>query len=254
MHYTYIGKSGYELGEAFRQDAEKCGVEFYEAEAVKLTRQNGVWTTVFDNGEEIHSKAIIFAAGASHKRLHIPGEDKFIGNGVSFCALCDGSLYRDKVVAVIGGGDTALDDALYLSDIASKVYLIHRRKEFRGSPQSIIKIDAKANIETVLSANVIQINGDDRVESVTLENGNEIATDGVFIAIGMTPQTNLISGIVEIDGYGYAVSDESGITKAEGLFVAGDVRTKKLRQVVTAVSDGANAAISAVEYLKSLNE
>ena len=249
-----VGKSGYELGETFRQDAEKCGVEFYEAEAVKLTRQNGVWTTVFDNCEEIHSKAVIFAAGASHKRLHIPGEDKFIGNGVSFCALCDGSLYRDKVVAVIGGGDTALDDALYLSDIASKVYLIHRRKEFRGSPQSIIKIDAKANIETVLSANVIQINGDNRVESVTLDNGNEIATDGVFIAIGMTPQTNLISSIVEIDPYGYAVSDESGITKAEGLFVAGDVRTKKLRQVVTAVSDGANAAISAVEYLKGLNE
>lgn len=249
-----VGKSGYELGEAFRQDAEKCGVEFYEAEAVKLTHQNGVWTTVLDNGEELHSKAVVYATGASHKRLHISGEDKFIGNGVSFCALCDGALYRDKAVAVIGGGDTALDDALYLSNIASKVYLIHRREEFRGSPQSILKINAKANIETVLSANVIQINGDDRVESVTLNNGNEIVVDGVFIAIGMTPQTNLLSGMVEIDNYGYTVSDESGITKAEGLFVAGDVRTKKLRQVVTAVSDGANAAISAVEYLKSLDE
>ncbi|MBQ8164558.1 MAG: FAD-dependent oxidoreductase [Clostridia bacterium] len=246
-----VGKSGYELGEAFRQDAEKFGAEFYEGKALKITQKNAFWVTEFDNGESVESKAVIYAAGASHKRLHIPGEDKFLGNGVSFCALCDGALYQNKTVAVVGGGDTALDDALYLSDIAAKVYLIHRRTEFRGAQKNILKVKKKTNIETVLAVNVTGINGDSRIEAITLDNGNKITVDGVFIAIGMAPQTDVLGDIVEIDDYGYVIADETGITKAPGLFAAGDVRTKKLRQVITAASDGANAAISAIEYLKS---
>ena len=252
---TYLGlagKSGYDLGELFRTDAENTGVEFYEGEAVRLTRRDNVWLTEFDNGEVIEAKAVIYAAGTSHKNLNVPGEEKFIGSGVSFCALCDGSLYRGKTAAVIGGGDTALDDALYLSDIAAKVYLIHRRNEFRGSPKTVEKVLAKANIETVLEASVAEIIGDDRIEAVRLNNGKTLAVDGVFVAIGMTPKTELLKGIVGLDEYGYAVADESGITSAPGLFVAGDVRTKRLRQVVTAVSDGANAAVSAIDYLKSI--
>ena len=246
-----VGKSGYELGEAFRQDAEKLGVEFYEAEAIKLTRKHDVWITEFDNGETIESSAIIYAAGASHKKLGVSGEEEFSGNGVSFCALCDGAFYQDKTVAVIGGGDTALDNAIYLSDIAQKVYLIHRRDEFRGSEKHVEIVKAQANIETVLSANLTEIVGDGQVEAVILDNGDRIAVDGVFIAVGMNPQSELLNDIVAVDDYGYVVADETGETKASGLFVAGDVRRKKLHQVVTAVADGANAAVSAVEYLKN---
>lgn len=247
-----VGKSGYELGEIFRQDAEKMGILFYEAKALKITQNSGYWSTEFDNGETIESKTVIYAAGASHKKLNVKGEDEFIGNGVSFCALCDGALYQNKTVAVVGGGDTALDDALYLSDIAQKVYVIHRRDEFRGSQKSVIQVKNTSNIQTILKANVTEIIGDNQVESITLDTGRKIAVDGVFIAIGMEPQTEILKEIIEIDPYGYAVADETGITKAPGLFVAGDVRTKKLRQVVTAVSDGANAAVSVVDYLKSL--
>ena len=247
-----VGKSGYELGEIFRQDAEKMGILFYEAKALKITQNSGYWSTEFDNGETIESKTVIYAAGASHKKLNVKGEDEFIGNGVSFCALCDGALYQNKTVAVVGGGDTALDDALYLSDIAQKVYVIHRRDEFRGSQKSVIQVKNTSNIQTILKANVTEIIGDNQVKSMTLDTGRKIAVDGVFIAIGMEPQTEILKEIIEIDPYGYAIADETGITKAPGLFVAGDVRTKKLRQVVTAVSDGANAAVSVVDYLKSL--
>lgn len=247
-----VGKSGYDLGEAFRGDAEKFGVEFYEGTAVELVQNDGFWLTKFEGGETVESKAVIYAAGAKHRRLNIPGEEEFIGNGVSFCALCDGSFYENKTVAVIGGGDTALDDTLYLSDIAKKVYLIHRRNEFRASGKSVLAVKEKSNVETVLSANVSQIVGDGKVEAITLDNGRTLSVDGVFIAVGMVPESQMLEDIVELDKNGYAVADETGITSARGLFVAGDVRTKKLRQVVTAVSDGANAAISAVEYLKDI--
>lgn len=249
-----VGKSGYELGEMFRQDAEKFGVEFYEATATDMEAQNGYWTTKFDNGESIESRAIIYAAGAAHRTLNIPGEEKFIGNGVSFCAFCDGSLYQDKTVAVVGGGDTALDDALYLSDIAKKVYLIHRRDEFRGSEKSVLKVKEKTNIEPILSVTVAEIIGDGGVEAVILNNGNKIVVDGVFVAVGMIPESRILKDITQMDSNGYVIADETGVTNAPGLFVAGDVRTKKLRQVVTAVSDGANAAISAVEYLKRVRK
>ena len=244
------GKSGYDLGEMFRQDAENAGVEFYEGEAVKITRKGSGWLTEFEGGEAVEARSLIYAAGTSHKRLNVPGEERFIGNGVSFCALCDGTLYRNKTAAVIGGGDTALEDALYLADIAARVYLIHRRPTFRGSPKTADMVNAKANIETVLGVTVSEIIGDDRIEAVLLDNGRSLAVDGIFAAIGMEPKTELLKGIVELDAYGYAVADETGATNAEGLFVAGDVRTKKLRQVVTAVSDGANAAVSAIDYLK----
>lgn len=245
------GRSGYELGEAFRQDAEKFGVKFYQATATGLIQEDGIWTVEFDNGETIRSKVVIYAAGTAHRRLSVPGEERLIGRGVSFCALCDGSLYRNRVVAVVGGGDTALDDALYLSDIAEKVYLIHRREIFRGSEQSVLKVKAKSNIEPVLPASVTEIFGDSQVEAILLDNGNRLSVDGVFVAVGMMPQSQLLKDVVTVDANGYVIADETGETEAPGLFVAGDVRTKRLRQVVTAVSDGANAAVSAVEYLKA---
>lgn len=252
---NYIGLcgiSGYDLGEKFRADAEKFGAEFYEGTVTRLERKNDVWITELDGGEIIESKTVIYAAGAAHRKLNIPGEERFIGKGVSFCAVCDGALYQGKTVAVVGGGDTALDDALYLSDIAEKVYLIHRRNEFRGLAKSVLKIKSRENIEIVTPAAVTEITGDNRVRSVKLDNGRELILNGIFAAVGMIPATDLVKGLVETDSGGYIRADESGITNAPGLFAAGDVRTKKLRQVVTAVSDGANAAISAIEYLNNI--
>ena len=245
-----VGKSGYELGELFRGDAEKLGAEFLEEEVVSLSQKNNIWVSQFADGGSIEAKAVIYAAGASHRKLNVAGEEKFIGKGVSFCAMCDGAFYREKTVAVIGGGDTAVDDALYLADIADKVYLIHRRGEFRAVAGTVKKAEENPNIEFVLSANVTEILGENHVEKITLDNGRELAVDGVFIAVGMIPRTNILKGIVETDEHGYVVADESGVTSARGLFVAGDVRTKKLRQVITAAADGANAAVSAIEYLK----
>ena len=246
-----VGKSGYELGEIFRQDAENLGVEFREAEAVSLTHSGGIWIVGFDNGESMDAAAVIYAAGAAYRKLSVPGEEKFVGNGVSFCALCDGAFYQNKTVAVVGGGDTAVDDAVYLSDIADKVYLIHRRNGFRASEKSVQLLMNTPNIETILSANITEIAGDNQIDAVILDSGKTLAVDGVFVAVGMEPQAELLRGIVEIDDYGYAVADETCVTEAPGLFVAGDVRAKKLHQVVTAVADGANAATSAVAYLKA---
>lgn len=245
-----VGKSGYELGELFRSDAEKLDAEFLEEEVVSLSQKNNIWVSQFDDGSSIEAKAVIYAAGASHRKLNVAGEEKFIGKGVSFCAMCDGAFYREKTVAVIGGGDTAVDDALYLADIADKVYLIHRRGEFRAAAGTVKKAEENPNIEFVLSANVTEILGENHVEKITLDNGRELAVDGVFIAVGMIPRTDILKGIVETDEHGYVVADESGVTSARGLFVAGDVRAKKLRQVITAAADGANAAVSAIEYLK----
>ena len=245
------GISGYDLGEKFRHDAESFGAEFLEGEAVSLEQKNNVWIITLQSGEVVKSKAVIYAAGAAHKRLNVKGEEKFIGKGVSYCAICDGALYRGRTLAVIGGGDTALDDAMYLSDTAKKVYLIHRRNEFRGLEKSILKIKSRENIEIITPANVTEIIGENRVSSIKLDNGREIILDGVFIAVGMSPASDLVRNIVDLDENGYIKADETGVTRARGLFCAGDVRTKKLRQVITAASDGANAAIGAIEYLKS---
>lgn len=244
------GISGFDLGEKFREHAESFDTEFLEGEAVRLEQKNSVWIITLQSGEVVKSKAVIYAAGAAHRRLNVKGEEKFIGKGVSYCAICDGALYHGKTAAVIGGGDTALDDALYLSDIAKKVYLIHRRNEFRGSKKSVLKIRSHENVEIITPANVTEIAGENRVSSIMLDNGRSLFVDGVFIAIGMSPASDLLRNIVDLDDNGYIKADETGMTKAAGLFCAGDVRTKKLRQVITAASDGANAAMAAAEYLK----
>lgn len=209
-----------------------------------------------DDGENIKSKTIIYAAGAYPRRADVPGEEEYTGKGVSYCAICDGAFYKDKTVTVLGGGDTALDDALYLSDICKKVYLIHRRNEFRGAQSTVEKLKEKDNVEFVLSDSVVEIKGDKKLDSVKLASGKELAVDGIFIAYGSVPQTALVKDIVQLDDKGYIVAGEDGFTNSAdngdclmGFFAAGDVRTKKLRQVVTAVSDGANAATSAAEYL-----
>jgi len=246
----FAGINGYELGEKFREHAEKLGVEFKNGEAEQFEAVDGIWRVRFKDGEILESRTVIYAAGAIHRHLGVPGEKEFSGKGVSYCATCDGAFFRNKVTAVIGGGDTALDDAVYLSDSSSKVYLVHRRNEFRGSAKTVEILKQKNNVEFVLEAKPAQIKGTDRVQELKLEDGRSLTVDGVFIAAGMIPVTDAVKDVVELDGNGYIVADETGKTSANGFFAAGDVRTKALRQVVTAVSDGANAATMAEQYIK----
>jgi thioredoxin reductase (NADPH) len=245
------GVNGYDLGETFRSHALSFGVEFLEQEAVEIRRQeDGSWNVSFEDGSSRQAKTVIYAAGAAHRHLNVPGEETFAGKGVSYCAICDGSFYKGKKVAVIGGGDTALDDALYLSEISDTVYLVHRRNEFRGAQQTVEKIKAKSNISLQLSCVPKAIEGEKKVNALVLEDGRRLAVDGVFVAVGTVPKTELLQGVVPLDAQGYVIADETGSTAVPGFYVAGDARTKKLRQVVTAVADGANAATEAAEYIR----
>ena len=205
---------------------------------------------VFADGSQVEAKTVIYAAGATPQRANIPGEQEYAGKGVSYCAICDGSFYRGKSVAVLGGGDTALDDAVYLADVAEKVYVIHRRKEFRGAAVTVAKLREKENVIFVLEHQVKEIIGEQKVTGVVLEDATVIDVNGVFVAYGAVPQTDLLKKFAVLDDSGYVRAGETGETALEGLYVAGDARTKKLRQVVTAVSDGANAATAVAEYLK----
>lgn len=245
------GISGYELGENFREHALKAGVNFLEANVINIKKQkDNILRVELENGEYIEAKTIIYAAGATHRRLNVLGEEKYLGRGVSYCAICDGAFYKNKVVAVIGGGDVALDDAVYLSEIAKKVYLIHRRKEFRGAESTLNLLKEKENVEILIDSEVDSILGDDKVTGILLKNKRKIILDGIFSAIGMIPKTEILKELIDLDEYGYVKADETGETNLKGFFVAGDVRQKELRQIVTAVSDGANAATSAINYIR----
>ena len=247
-----VGKSGYDLGEIFLEDAKKLGVEFYEGEAVAFEKKENSWSVSFENGEVVEAKTVIYGAGAKHRPLGLPEEADYAGKGISYYAICDGAFYKGKTAVVVGGGDTALDDALYLSDICTRVYLVHRRDEFRGSARTLQKIREKENITVITNAVITVVSGEKKVEEVTLNNGTKLKTDGVFVAVGMIPHTEHLKDFLELDTQGYVVADETGKTSQDGFFVAGDVRTKHLRQVITAVADGANAAVSASEYIRQL--
>jgi thioredoxin reductase (NADPH) len=244
------GISGYEMDEKFRAHAETLGVKFQTADAIQFTFSDGRWDVSFSDDSSVGTKTVIYAAGAKHRRLDIKGEQEFAGKGVSYCATCDGAFFKGKTAAVIGGGDTALDDALYLADICSKVYLVHRRNEFRGSANTVEKLRNKENVTFVLEARPKEIIGTDKVQEILMEDGRTISTDAVFVAVGMAPATEAVRDVVATDENGYIVSDETGKTSADGFFAAGDVRTKRLRQVITAVADGANAATEAEHYIR----
>lgn len=246
------GIPGYDLGEKFREHAKNFGVEIYEAEVMEIKKENKIWKVYFKSGEIIETKAVIFAGGCKNRSLGIEGEEKYIGGGISYCALCDGAFFKNKDVAVVGGGDTALDDALYLSDICKRVYLIHRRDTFRGSAHTLEKLKTKDNVIIKTKLSVKELIGEKKLESVILDNGEKLEIEGLFLAIGMIPQTELLKSLGVLDKNGYVEANEDCSTQVKGFFVAGDARTKKLRQVITAVSDGANSALSAVEYLNDL--
>ncbi|MCD8118488.1 MAG: FAD-dependent oxidoreductase [Lachnospiraceae bacterium] len=212
------------------------------------------WRTEFEDGTAVCSKTVIYAAGAKRRKLGAPGEAEFAGRGVSYCATCDGAFFRGQYVAVVGGGNAALDDALYLSGLCRRVYLIHRRNEFRGFQVTVDLIRKKENIEIRTPHQVTAITGDGKVGAVCLEDGTEIPVSGVFLAVGMQPATEVLRTCeaVKLDASGYIAAGEDCATSAPGFFAAGDVRTKNLRQIITAAADGANAAMSAAAYIQGM--
>ena len=207
---------------------------------------------IITNKNEYEAKTIIIATGCKNRKLNLDSEDKFIGHGISYCAMCDGNFYKDKVVCVVGGGNTALEDALYLSNIASKVYLIHRRDKFRGDNKYVEEVKSKSNIEIILNASLNSLNGDLSVSSVDLlVDGNikSLSVDGVFVAIGQIPNSDFLKNIIDLDDNGYINSSDCH-TNIKGIYVAGDVRSKNVRQLTTAVSDGTISATLAVNEME----
>lgn len=249
---------GYELGEKLKAHAQSYGTEFIEDEAVKIEiSSNGEFVVKFKSDNLLSAKSIIYAAGASHRKLGIDGEFALRGSGVSYCAVCDGAFFKDKTTVVIGGGDTALGDALLLSKICKQVFVVYRGSTLRAAKFLQNKVNDTVNIDIIYNAVPTSFNGEKHLSSVSLKNTKtnntaNIDADGVFIAIGSNPNSDLLKGIVELDVNGYIIADETGKTSVPGIFAAGDVRTKSLRQVVTAVSDGANAAISAEKYITKI--
>lgn len=239
--------SGFDYATTLYNQVKKLGAEIKYETVLRVEKDK----TVITNKDKYKAKSVIIATGAENRKLNIDGENKFIGKGVSYCATCDGNFFKGMDVAVVGGGNTAIADALYLSDIVNKVYLIHRREEFRGEPKKVEELKNKKNVELVLNSNVVKINGEDKVESIEVENtSNErktINVSGIFIAVGQDPKNAIFNNIVELNDKGYIISEDGVHTSTEGIYVAGDTREKVLRQLTTAVSDGSIAATIAIK-------
>lgn len=250
------GIDGFTLGYKIQSAAEKFGTKTVSAEVLK-TDLKAVPKIIKTDLGEFSAKTVIIATGAKHKHLGLEEEDNFIGKGLGYCATCDGMFYKDKTVAVVGGGNSAAADALYLSKICKKVYLIHRRDKLRATKVYNQPLLNAPNIEFIWNGEVAEILGDGKVNGVKVKfntdgSFKEIPIDGIFISIGRSPETDIFKGQLGLDGNGYIIADETTKTNLEGVFAAGDVRTKALRQIVTAAADGAVAAHFAEEYLNSL--
>lgn len=252
------GVNGFELGEKMRQGAERFGVEslFAEVESVDLSAQPKV---IHTSDGDYFARTVILATGANPREMGLEEEQKLKGRGVAYCATCDGMFYRNKTVVVVGGGNTAVADALFLSKICNKVYLVHRRDQLRASKSYMSALKQSLNIEFIWNAKVKEILHDKKVTGVVtedIESGDtiKVACDGVFVAIGRIPNTDLFKGQLELDEGGYIVADETTKTNLPGVFAVGDVRRKPLRQIVTATADGAVASKFAEEYIDMLSE
>lgn len=253
---NYLGLpriGGFDMGTKFAEHAKKLGAEFVTENVIAMDARGEVKTVTTDKNT-YETRTIIIATGAVHKKAGIPGEEEFTGRGVSYCATCDGAFFRNKVTAVVGGGDVAVEDALYLTRMCSKVYLIHRRDEFRAAKSLVNKARESEKIEFVLDSVVDRIEGENKVGSITVRNKKDdtvktLAVDGVFFAVGMQPVTAFIDDGIERNEAGYIVAGEDCATNVPGVFAAGDIRTKQLRQIITAAADGANAVTSVEKYI-----
>ena len=248
------GIGGYELGMKFREHADKLGALFAEDEVVRVEDEGaGKVKRVVGEKDTYEAKSLILATGAHHRLLEVPGEKELSGAGVSYCATCDGAFFRNKVTAVIGGGDVAVEDAIFLARMCSKVYVIHRRNELRAAKSLQEKLFSLDNVEMVWDSVAEEICGEGQVDSLKISNvktgeKRTLSLQGVFIAVGITPESPAFEGLVEMEK-GYIKAVEDCATSDPGIFAAGDVRKKNLRQIITAAADGANAVTSAEHYL-----
>lgn len=249
------GIGGFELGMKLREHAEQLGAQFINIEVRHIELEDeGRIKAVYTDGEEYRARSVILAMGAKHRLLGVPGEKELTGMGVSYCATCDGAFFKGRTVAVVGGGDVAVEDALFLARGCEKVYLIHRRDSLRAANVLQERLRDCENVEFLWDTEVTRIMGDESVEGVWLKNkkdGSErmLDLDGIFIAVGNLPETKIVTRLLRLDENGYIPAGEDCVTEVPGIFAAGDVRAKQLRQIVTAVSDGANAVTSVQNYL-----
>ena len=254
-NYPSISKiSGFDFATNLYQQVKDLGAEVVFQKATEIKKLDSYFEVVTPK-DVYQTKSVILSTGADNRKLGIPMEEELIGKGISYCATCDGNFYKGKDVAVVGGGNTALEDALYLSGVANKVYLIHRRDEFRGNLVEVEKCKNQKNIEIIYNSNVTKLIGENRLEGVELTNldgdKSEIKVNGLFIAIGKVPENENFRNLIHVDESGYIVAGEDCHTNIPGIFVAGDNRKKELRQLVTATSDGAVAATEAIKYLSN---
>ena len=247
------GITGLDLGEAMAGHAKKLGMKPQREPVRSIEAEQGI-KVIRTKKNEYRARAVIIACGATHRHLGIPGEEELSGMGVSYCATCDAAFFQDRTVVVVGGGNVAVEDAILLSRTCKKVYLVHRRDELRAEKILQESLFACKNVELIWDSIPLSIEGTDKVEALKIQNKKTqeesfIETDGVFIAVGIVPGTEKFKDLVKLDEAGYIVAGEDGITSEPGIFAAGDIRTKNLRQVVTAVADGANAVASVQRYL-----
>ena len=250
-NYPGVEKTtGFDLATKMYEQIKNLGAEIKFELVKKITKDKEVIT---DKGT-YQAKAIILATGTENRRLNLPNEVEFIGKGVSYCASCDGNFFKGKKVAVVGGGNTALEDTDYLADLCEKVYLIHRSESFRGDDSLIDEVELDTNVEKIMNSTVTSLNGKDMLESITIKNndGEErtIDIDGLFIAVGQQPKNELFADVIELDEKGYIKAYDEVHTSVEGIYVAGDTRSKELKQLTTAVSDGSLAATIAIREMK----
>lgn len=243
------GINGFDMGMQFREHADNMGVQFVEAEVTSVNDKGEIKEVVTDNGT-YQARTLILASGAQHAKLGVPGEEELTGMGVSYCATCDGAFFKNRTVAVVGGGDVAVEDAIFLARNCEKVYLIHRRDELRAADVLQKSLLSLPNVEVLWSHVVEAICGEDMTESLQIKDVKtgevkNLPVAGIFVAVGIVPQTEIYKGLVEMNQGGYIIAGEDCATSVPGIYAAGDCRAKNLRQIITAVADGANAATSA---------
>ncbi len=251
----FLEVTGNEFAEKLTEQVLEQGAEVEMTEVLEII--DGETKTVRTEDGDFEGKAVVVATGAKHRLLGLPNEENLIGEGISFCAVCDGAFYQDKDVAVIGGGNSALQEAILLSDLCKKVYVVQNLDFFTGEEKLVKQLEAKENVETILGATVKEIVGEAELEAIVINDeksgeATRLDIDGMFVAIGLIPQNEIVANLVKLNDYGYVDADESCVTDAKGIFVAGDCRSKRIRQVATAASDGAVAALAACDYIENL--
>lgn len=248
--------SGFDFATKLYNQLTNFEVDVKFEEVIEIKNKDS-YKEVKTNKDSYKSNAIIIATGAQNRKLGLKNEDKLIGKGISYCSACDGVFFKNKIVAIVGGGNSAIDDALYLSEIAKKVYLIYRQKEFKTDSINLDILKQKENVEFILNSNVVDLYGNNKLESILVKNNDtldedKLNIDGLFIAIGHIPVSGMCNNLIDTDKRGYVIANEDCTTNIDGIFVAGDVRVKQIRQLTTACSDGTVAAINACKYINKI--